>query len=183
VRPGTPYLLVSNHQSLYDIAMMGGLMLTNYPKYVAKKELAFGIPSVSYHLKHGGNAIIDRSNRGQALVAIRALGEQAVARGVSAVIYPEGTRARDGVLKPFKRAGMHELLAAAPELPVVPIAIDGSWKLVERRLGPIPFGTRVEVAILDPIGRAPDEDREALIDRVEATIRRRIEAWRGPAPG
>ena len=154
----TPYILVSNHQSLFDVAMLGGLMLTNFPKYVAKKELSRGIPCVSYHLRRGGNAIIDRDNRGQALVAIRALGKQAEARGVSAVIYPEGTRARDGVLKPFKRGGMPELLEAAPNLPVVPVAIDGSWKLVRTDWDPCRSGPGYASMWRSPIERAPDEN-------------------------
>ena len=175
------YIFVSNHQSIFDVALLGGLMLTNFPKYVAKKQLSRGIPSVSFHLRAGGNAVIDRNHREQAVTAIRRLGEQAGRRGVSAVIYPEGTRARDGVLRPFKPAGFLALLEAAPNLPVVPVAIDGSWEIVRHRFWPVPFGTRVRFHAGEPVERGPGEDAEALLRRMESEIRGTIEAWRREA--
>jgi 1-acyl-sn-glycerol-3-phosphate acyltransferase len=178
LRARTGYIFVSNHQSMFDVALLGGTMLTSFPKYVAKKELARGLPSVSFHLREGGNAVIDRSNRQQAIPAIRELGRQAEARGVSVVIYPEGTRAREGVLKPFKLAGSLALLEAAPNLPVVPVAVDGSWKIVRHRFLPVPFGTRVRFHLGEPIPREPGEDREALLRRVEGEIRATLDRWR-----
>lgn len=181
VRPRTPYILISNHQSLFDIVVVGGLLFSNLVKYVAKKELRRGIPGISYNLRAGGHAIIDRGNREQARLEIRALGRRASQRRVAVLIYPEGTRARDGVLKEFKPAGALELLAAAPELAVVPVAIDGSWKLVRHGLRPVPFGTRVRVRVGDPIWRDAAEDPLALLRRCEDAIRRTIEEWRaGP---
>ena len=174
----TAYIFVSNHQSMFDIAILGGVMLTSYPKYVAKKELARGLPSVSFHLREGGNAVIDRANREQAIAAIRELGRRGEERGVSVVIYPEGTRAREGELRPFKLAGSLALLEAAPHLPVVAVAIDESWKLVRHRFLPVPFGTRVRCHLGEPILRAPGEDREALLRRVEDEIRGTLERWR-----
>ena len=178
LRRRTAYIFVANHQSMFDVAFLGGVMLTSYPKYVAKKELARGLPSVSFHLREGGNAVIDRNDREQAIAAIRDLGRQGEERGVSVVIYPEGTRAREGALKPFKLAGSRALLEAAPHLPVVAVAIDGSWKLVRHRFLPVPFGTRVRFHLGEPIPRAPGEDKEALLRRVEGEIRATLERWR-----
>ena len=181
LRSRTAYIFVSNHQSMFDVALLGGVMLTSYPKYVAKKELAQGLPSVSFHLREGGNAIIDRNDREQAIAAIRDLGRRGEERGVSVVIYPEGTRAREGALKPFKLAGSLALLEAAPHLPVVAVAIDESWKLVRHRFLPVPFGTRVRFHLGEPISRAPGEDKEALLRRVEGEIRATLERWRSVA--
>ena len=181
LHPRTAYIFVSNHQSMFDIAILGGVMLTSYPKYVAKKELARGLPSVSFHLREGGNAVIDRNNREQAIAAIRELGRQGEERGVSVVIYPEGTRAREGAIRPFKPAGSLALLEAAPHLPVVAVAIDESWKLVRHRFLPVPFGTRVRFHLGHPILRAPGEDREVLLCRVEDEIRGTLERWRAGA--
>jgi 1-acyl-sn-glycerol-3-phosphate acyltransferase len=183
VRPGTGYLVIANHQSMFDIVILGGLLFSNFPKYVAKKELARFIPSISYNLREGGNAIIDRGNRGQAIRAIEELGARAQARGVSVVIYPEGTRARAGEMKAFKPAGTLALLAAAPDLAVVPVAIDGSWRLLRYGFRPVPFGTRVRVHIGEPIPRAPGEDKEALLERAEDEIRATLERWRSTPPG
>src|SRR5207247_709731 len=94
VKPWTPYVVIANHQSMFDVPIFGALLFSNFPKYVAKRELARWIPSISYNLRRGGNAIIDRQDPDQALVAIQELGQQLERRGVSAVIFPEGTRAR-----------------------------------------------------------------------------------------
>ena len=178
VRPHTGYLLIANHQSMFDIPILGSLLFTNFPKYVSKRELARWIPSISYNLRRGGNALIDRGDREQATRAIRELGASVQERGVSAVIYPEGTRARAGALGPFKPGGTLALLDAAPELPVVPVAIDESWRLLAHNLLPVPFGTRVRVRIGDPILRRPDEDRGALLEEVRQQITQTLDGWR-----
>ena len=180
VRPRTPYLLVANHQSMFDVPILAAILFSNYPKYVAKKELAHGIPSISYNLRSGGNAVIDRSDRAQAVPAIREMGRRAQERGVSVVIYPEGTRARGGELGPFKPAGALALMEAAPGLALVPVAIDGSWELLRHRMFPVPFGTRVRVRLGAPIPRVPGEDRAALLARIEDEIRGTIGRWRAP---
>ena len=113
LKPHTGYLFIANHQSLFDIPILGSLLFSNFPKYVSKRELARWIPGISYNLRRGGNAIIDRSDREQATRAICELGERAQARGVSAVIYPEGTRARRGELGRFRPAGARGSLLAS----------------------------------------------------------------------
>ncbi len=160
IRPRTGYLVVSNHQSLFDIVLIGGLLLSNLPKYVAKAELGRWIPSVSLNLKQGDHALIDRHNPEQALPTITSFGERVQARGRSAVIFPEGTRSKDGSLGPFKRSGARALLSAADQLPVVPVAIQGSWKL--NRLWPFSPGSRVKIALGDPIARSADDGAERL---------------------
>ncbi len=181
VRPRTGYALVANHQSLFDIALIGGLLFTNYPKYVAKKELSRGIPSISLNLRHGGNAVIDRQDRRQAVTAIRDVAADAQARGVSIVIFPEGTRSRNGELRPFKPAGTRVMLEAADRLPVVPVAIDGSWRLLAANLFPVPFRTRVRIRFGKPIERVPG-DAAALTDEARAFIEATLASWRKPVP-
>jgi 1-acyl-sn-glycerol-3-phosphate acyltransferase len=178
IRPWTPYLIVANHQSMFDVPIFGGLLFSNFPKYISKRSLARGIPSISYNLRRGGNAIIDRADRGQALAAIRSLGEQVRARGVSAVIYPEGTRARHGALGEFKPKGFLELLDAAPGVEVLPVAIDNSWRLLRHNLLPVPFGTRVRVHFGHPIARRAGEDGAALLAHVRDEIEDVLLRWR-----
>jgi len=181
VRPRTPYLMIANHQSMFDIPLFGALLFTNFPKYVSKRELAKWIPSISYNLRRGGNALIDRSDREGATRAIRELGRTVRERGVSAVIYPEGTRARHGELGPFKPAGALALMEEAPQVPVIPVAIDGSWRLLRFNLWPVRFGTRVRVRIGTPLERGPEEkeeDRRALLARCRSEIEATLARWR-----
>jgi 1-acyl-sn-glycerol-3-phosphate acyltransferase len=178
VQPYAPYVLIANHQSLFDIPIFSKILFTNFPKYVSKRELARWIPSISYNLRRGGNAVIDREDRAQALNEIRALGARIEERGVSAVIYPEGTRSRNGTLGPFRPGGTLELLEAAPNVPVVAVTIDDAWKLLRNNLLPVPFGTHVRVRIGAPIARTPNEDRVELLARVRDEIESTLEGWR-----
>lgn len=179
VKPRTGYIIVSNHQSLFDIPIVGGLLFNNYPKYVSKRELGQWLPSISFNLKHGGNALIDRGDPEQAKRAIRELGEAAQRRNVAVVIYPEGTRSRDGRLKRFKYGGALELMEAAPDLEIVPATVDGSWELLRHKAYPIPFGTRVRFRFGDPIPRSPDENRRSMLETVRSEIEATLEEWRG----
>ena len=176
ISPRTGYAVVSNHQSLLDIVMIGGLLFTNFPKYVAKKELSRGIPSISLNLRWGGNALIDRKDRIQAFRAIKEMAARAQERGVSVVIFPEGTRSRNGRLKEFKRGGTAMMLGAADKLPVVPVTISGSWRLAEQNLFPVPFGCEVRIRFGDPIDRHPD-DVDELLTTVHEQIRSTLEEW------
>ena len=179
VLPDTPYLIISNHQSMFDIALLLHLFFTNFPKFVSKRELARRIPSVSYNLKYGGNCLIDRDDAGQAVEAIAALGRRVERNGVSAVIFPEGTRARRGELRPFKPKGTLALLAAAPSTPIVPVTIESSWRLMQSNFWPIPFGVRLQVRIDDPIPRRADEDLATLVEEVRAQIAANLVRMRG----
>ncbi|HKZ28139.1 MAG TPA: lysophospholipid acyltransferase family protein [Acidimicrobiia bacterium] len=178
IRPRTGYLIVSNHQSLFDVPIFGGLLFSNYPKYISKRELGRWLPSISFNLQRGGNALIDRNDPEQAKQAIRELGEAAQRRNVAVVIYPEGTRSRNGQLKRFKFGGALELMQAAPDLELIPATIDGSWELLRNKAYPIPFGTRVRVRFGDPIPRRPDEDRRQVLQTVRGEIEATIEEWR-----
>jgi 1-acyl-sn-glycerol-3-phosphate acyltransferase len=100
---------------------------------------------------------------------------------VSAVIYPEGTRARAGRLGAFKPAGALALLEEASEVPVVIVAIDESWRLLRFNLLPIPYGVQVRVRICAPIARRVDEDRRGMLAAARAEIEKTLEGWRSAA--
>jgi len=179
----TGYAIISNHQSMFDIVLIGGLLFSNFPKYVAKKELGRWIPSISLNLRWGGNAVIDREDRTQAVAVIIDMARTAQKRNVSVVIFPEGTRSRDGRLQKFRRAGSRALLEGADALPVVPVAVDGAWKLLRHNLKPVPFGTTVTIRFGHPIPRTPG-DSAAVLDRAEAWIGATLDEWQEPAsPG
>lgn len=176
IEPGKGYVIVSNHQSMLDIVLIGGLLFTNFPKYVAKKELGRWIPAISLNLRRGGNAVIDRKDRRQALRAIGKMAEDAQERGVSVVIFPEGTRSRDGKLGSFAEAGPRHLLKAASELPVITAVVDGAWKI--HKLLPISFGTKVRVRFGAPILREAGEDLSEIVARTRQEIAETLDTWR-----
>src|SRR5262249_50936291 len=170
VHAWTPYIIVSNHQSMFDIPILGAVFFSNFPKYVSKRSLGRWIPTVSFNLRVGGHVLIDRADAPAALEGIRELGKRVHAGRCSAVIFPEGTRARDGALGRFKPGGTLALLAAAPQTPIVPVAIEGSWKLLRHNYLPVPFGTVVRVHVGAPIERAPGDDPAVVLDRVRDAI-------------
>lgn len=172
------YILLSNHQSMFDIPLFAWAMPESFPKYISKRSLASWIPGISYNLRHGGHALIDRADRASSVEAIRTLARAVVADGASVVIFPEGTRGRDGTLAPFKPAGSLALLEEAPDAPVLPVCIDNSWRIMENGFAPVPFGIHLRMWIGDPIERHPDEDRAALLAEVEAKIGATLERFR-----
>jgi 1-acyl-sn-glycerol-3-phosphate acyltransferase len=173
------YLFVSNHQSMYDVPIFGGILIRNFPKYVAKRSLARGIPSISLNLRRGGNALIDRGERTEAIVAITEMATECQSRDVSAVIFPEGTRSRDGSLGAYRVGGIAALMQGAPDLEIVPTVIDGSWKVFSNNMFPVPFGTHVKVAFGDPIRRSSDEDVEAIRDQCRVWAETVLDRWNG----
>lgn len=157
-----PVIFVSNHQSIYDIPFLFWYCRKYHPKFVAKKELGKGIPSTSYYLRHGDNILIDRKDKNQALRAIQGLGEYIEKHRRSAVIYPEGSRSKDGILKPFKYSGLLKLMEAAPSACIVPIVIENSWKIVRHSFLPLPFGIRCKITFLDPIEPGEYSQKETI---------------------
>jgi 1-acyl-sn-glycerol-3-phosphate acyltransferase len=175
------YIVISNHQSMFDIPLLGALLFSNFPKYISKRSLGRGIPSVSYNLRRGGHVLIDRTDAPGALAAIRELGARVRAGLASAVIFPEGTRARRGELGEFRRGGTAALLDEARDAPVLPVTIDESWRLLRHNMLPIPWGVRVRVRLGEPIPRTPNEDPDGVITRARSDIAATLRRWRPPA--
>ncbi|WP_066758551.1 lysophospholipid acyltransferase family protein [Crocinitomix algicola] len=118
-----PILFICNHQSMWDIPPAIWMLRKNRPKYIAKASLAKNIPSISYNLKYGGSVAIDRKNTEESKAKIETFAENVAKNNFSIVIYPEGTRSRNGKVAPFKQGGIESILNVIPEIDVVPIAI------------------------------------------------------------
>jgi 1-acyl-sn-glycerol-3-phosphate acyltransferase len=164
-----PIIFVANHQSLYDIVGIIWFLRKFHAKFVSKKELGKGIPSVSYNLRHGGSILINRKDPKQAIPLIKGLSEYIETNNRSAVIFPEGTRSKTGKPKEFAQSGLKILCKYAPSAYVVPISINNSWKMV--KFGPFPMGlgNKLEFIIHNPIA-VKDFTFEEIAAKTEETI-------------
>ena len=122
----TPLIIVANHQSLYDIPAIFRFMHKVHPKLINKIELGKGIPSVSYNLKHGGSALINRADPKQSLTAIKKMGEYIEMNKRSVVIFPEDTRSKTGKPRRFAENGINTLCKYSPSAYIVPLTINNS---------------------------------------------------------
>ncbi len=166
-----PIIFVANHQSLYEIPPLIWFLRKYHAKFISKIELTKGIPSISFNLKYGGGANINRKDSKQAVAEILKLGQRMKANNWSAVIFPEGTRSRDGELKPFAVGGIATLLKKAPNALIVPVAITGSWRLVQFGKFPLSFGEKMTLTVLKPI-----EPKKDLLEDVVARTEKAIKA-------
>lgn len=156
---GRPLIIVPNHQSMHDIPPLIWFMRKHHPKFVSKKELGKGIPSVSYNLRHGGSVLIDRKDSRQALSEIARLGKYIEEFGRSAVIFPEGTRSRTGEPKKFQPMGLKILMKNAPSALVVPVSINNSWKMLKYGKFPTGLGNHLTFEVHKPIEINGDLDQ------------------------
>jgi 1-acyl-sn-glycerol-3-phosphate acyltransferase len=145
---GKPLLIVSNHQSLFDIPLLLWTLRAHGPCFIAKRELGKNIPSISHALRNMGSALIDRGDARAAIRAIEELGTRVNITQEAAIIFPEGTRARNGRMKPFKPHGLLALLRTMPEAVIIPTAISGSWRLTAKNFKPVPVGVQIRLTFL-----------------------------------
>lgn len=112
------YIIVSNHQSMYDILVMYGWLGVDL-KWVIKKEIR-NVPVIGFAAEKGGNIFIDRSNPRAAYESLQQARKKVV-NGTSIIILPEGTRSKTGVIGEFKKGAFW--LARELQLPIVPVTI------------------------------------------------------------
>ena len=165
-----PIIIVANHQSMYDISPIMWYMRKHHPKFISKKELGRGIPSVSYNLRHGGSVLIDRKNPRQSLPAILKFGEYIEKNKRAAVIFPEGTRSKTGAPKPFQTKGLEMLFKKIPSAIIVPITVNTSWKVLRYGKFPMGIGNHLKFQVHEPIKLATFVDKQELIKQIETTI-------------
>lgn len=169
-----PLIIVANHQSFHDIYPITWFMRKHHPKFISKIELGKGIPSVSYNLRHGGAALIDRKNPRQSLPALMKFGEYIEKNKRSAVIFPEGTRSKTGKPKPFQTRGLDILFKKIPSAVVVPVTINNSWKMFRYGKFPLGLGNHLKFTVHKPLELANFVNKQDLIKEIESSITEHI---------
>jgi 1-acyl-sn-glycerol-3-phosphate acyltransferase len=166
VDPRYPVIFMSNHQSNFDIPVLLGHLRCQF-RWLAKAEL-FRIPIFGRGMRGAGYIPIDRSDRRAAFKSLETAAET-IRNGTSVMIFPEGTRSRDGKLHPFKKGGF--VLAVDAGVPIVPVVLHGTFSIMPKERLLIRPG-RVEVEILKPIETASytRKQKDQLMERVRCAI-------------
>ncbi len=161
-----PYIYMSNHQGSYDIFALLSCLPVQF-RWIAKKEL-FAIPILGWAMGAANYISIDRSGRRRALESIERAARK-IKGGVSVVIFPEGTRSRDGSIQPFKRGGF--TLALKSGVPIIPITINGSRDVMARDSMRVRPG-EIRVSVDRAIQTTPFSlrERNVLMEKVRETI-------------
>jgi len=169
-----PQIFMANHQSDFDIL----IVLAHIPgqlRWIVKKEL-FKIPIFGKAMKSAGYIEIDRQNHEKAMKSMEEAAQK-IREGKSVVTFPEGTRSKDGTIKPFKQGLFH--LAIQAGVPIVPISIIGAHEIMPKRSLKVRPG-RVTMVIGRPVDVSgyTIETRGELIERVRGIIIRNFESGR-----
>ena len=168
-----PLIIVSNHQSMHDICPLSCYLKKHHPKFVSKIELGKGIPGVSYNLTHGGSVLIDRKDPRQSLTAIRDFGKYIEKNNYAAVIFPEGTRSKDGKPKRFSPNGLKMLTKFVPSAYIIPVTINNCWKLNKMGMFPLEIGVNITFELHEAI-EAKSMNFDDLFEKVESTIKNSV---------
>ncbi|OCX50628.1 glycerol acyltransferase [Mucilaginibacter sp. PPCGB 2223] len=168
-----PIIFLANHQSMYDIPPIIWFMRKHHAKFISKIELAKGIPSISYNLRKGGGANIDRKDTKQSIMEIVKLAQRMRENKWSAAIFPEGTRSKDGVVRNFQVGGVATILKKCPEALLVPLAINNSWRMVQYGFFPLSAFEHISLEVLKPIEPSTGTPEE-VVQRSEDAIRKAL---------
>lgn len=169
--PGQTYVIMSNHQSHYDVAVLYYVLGGNV-RMVAKKEL-FDLPLFGRAIREAGFVSVDRGNTEKAIASLAGAKDH-VAHGTHLWIAPEGTRSPSGDLLPFKKGGFH--IALDMKTPILPITIKGTRDALRAKGMRSRAGVEVDVDIHPPIdpskyaGMDRKSSRDALMEDVRKAI-------------
>ncbi len=171
-----PAVLVANHLSTLDILVLYGLFRPF--KWVSKAEL-FRVPFLGWNMRLNGYVPIRRGDRTSA----RDMMDRCRAHldlGAPVLLFPEGTRAADGRLQPFKDGAFR--LAAEAGVPVFPVLVTGTSEALPKRGVMLRQRMRAEVRVLDPLRPADFDGADALRDAVRAAMVAALPEANRPAP-
>lgn len=171
IERGKPYIVMSNHQSLLDVlALIGRIPLQI--RWIVKRELR-KIPVFGYALERMGHIYIDRGDHENAYRGLDVAAER-IRGGTSVIIFPEGTRSRDGRLMRFKKGGA--FLAIKSGVSILPVTVNGGHFALPKGTMALMPG-KMEIIVGDPIDptKYGDEGLEELMDDVKSAIEKNLD--------
>lgn len=168
--PKGAFVYCSNHQSLLDILVLGAVLPGDF-KWAAKREL-LKIPFLGWHLKLAGHVPVDRGGGPKAAAEVISRFERVLCDGKPLLVFPEGTRSEDGVMKSFKNGGFYAAVRA--RVPVLPVALEGTGKLMHK--GAIDSGDGSMRLVRVRVGRPIEPKTEGRESQRVADLRDRTHA-------
>jgi len=171
IDPSSPYIFMPNHQSNFDIPVLLGHLTVQF-RWLAKMEL-FKIPIFGRAMRKAGYISIDRYHRESAFESLKVAANK-IKGGASVLIFPEGTRSRDGNIRPFKKGGF--VMAIDSGVPIVPVVITGTRAIMPKGKFRV-YPGHVSMVIHKPIGTSTytRETKEALMESVRRVICEKFE--------
>ncbi len=145
IKPNKTYVIVSNHQSLMDILTIYGLH--RQFKYVSKSDIG-RVPFIGWNMKLNQYVFIERGDLKSIKEMIRQCKEW-LTKGSSVMLFPEGTRSKDGRMQPFRDGAFKLALDCNVEL--VPMVIDGTFSILSKTSKKLNFKQTVRTVVLPPI--------------------------------
>jgi len=166
-----PQLIVANHSGLHDILSLAAYLPIHF-RWVAKKSL-FRVPFMGWHMRRSGYIPIDRENPREAARSITAAA-QVIHGGVNAFAFPEGTRSRDGELGKLHSGAF--ALALRTGVPLIPVALEGSYRVILPKTLQVNPGTIIRIKIGRPIDvtRYGHAEKHRLMDDVFQVMSRNL---------
>ncbi len=163
---GTSYIIISNHQSHYDIIALVTRLGIQF-RWIIKKEI-LKIPIFGYALNASRNIFIDRSNTTSAIESINK-GFDRLPKGVSVMVFAEGTRSPDGNIHEFKKGGF--IAAVQRKIPILPVTVNGSRRVMRKGSFTLKPG-KIQIIIGDPTDASSYtiDTVQELIDKTRQTI-------------
>jgi len=164
-KPDQSYIVVSNHQSQYDILLVYGWLKLDL-KWVMKKELR-KIPGIGLGCEKAGHIFVERQNPKKAAKAISEAMKR-LGNGIGVLFFPEGTRSLDGRLLPFKKGAFR--LALDQDIPILPVTLVGTRDILPAKsLSLFPGKARMVIhPVIEPGGRALAQMAELMAETRQA---------------
>lgn len=168
----TPYIFACNHVNLLDHVTMYNAT----PHFKQGVELAahFKIPVYGWFMKQRGTIGVHKGRRDQ-IERLHADVRSEVERGHSILVFPEGTRTRDGHVGRFRKGFFR--ISRSVDVPVVPVTVTGMYPILKKGRMLFRWGGQVTVWVDAPMYARDDEDDQAFADRVQSVVSRRVEDW------
>lgn len=174
------FILISNHQSLLDIPCYMRYLPEREIRFVAKDTLSRHIPLVSEMLRSQEHCMVPRKAKPmEAMKVMEDFGKRALERKQIPILFPEGTRSKDGSVGKFYSAGFRKLVEST-NLPVVVCALDGGWKLrnIAKIMQNLSKGCyRVKALKVYDAPKNKDEC-QAILNEAEVLIKQQLDEWR-----